>query len=102
MGSSFCARSSSATPSLVLPALQQRQAVVDVFARRIGRQVQRLFELIDGLRLRGGVFVKCFTEIAVAPYAVLLDARRFGPEQQHQRRNRQNDNTYPGGNSLHP
>ena len=101
LGSSFLRALQFRDAFLGLARAQQGQAVVHVLAGRIRRQVQRFFELLDGLRLRGGVLIKGFAEIAEAPYAVLLDARRVGAGEQHKSRNREDDNADPGANSVH-
>jgi len=63
-----------------LACAQQRQPVIDLLARGIGGQGQRFFELVDGLLLCRGVFVKGLAEIAVVPEVGLIGPARLCQE----------------------
>jgi hypothetical protein len=70
---------------LGLAGAQEGEAVIHVFAGGIGGEVEGLLELVNGLRLGGGVLVESLAEIAEATDAVLFDARCVGAEEQDQR-----------------
>ena len=46
-------------------AVEQRQRVVEFFARGVGGKVECLLEFSDGFDVRGGIFEEGFAEIAV-------------------------------------
>ena len=60
-----------------LPSPEQRQSVVHPLAHRVGIQLQRHLKLLDGLLLRGGIFVKRLAQIAMYGELLLNVLRRL-------------------------
>ena len=77
-----------------LARLEQGQPVVEPLARRVGRQRERLLELLDRLVLGGGVLVERLAEVAVLPEQLVAAGRRLGrsradqPEREQRRQRR--------------
>ena len=46
--------------------MEEGERVVELFARRVGREVEGFLELRDSFEVRGGIFEKSLAEVAMA------------------------------------